>query len=1368
MDIDIAKKKIALELEEALSLDKAPSIDVEATLDLLFRFLDYKPDDKSISGESGLVQAFENKDYRKLAAKIEVFIKTLIYLIDRSKYEELKREKNPKTGAPNSLYQWAGKGVDLKTADKGIEGITEFSVRKYFKELSDIRNDGTHNAPEYSSSQEARIYTSACVIYSFLINKYADEVKLMLMSDKSRAYLESLNKDYAAASNSYVEILVESSEEGVEAASSYLGLQSKEQIQEKEDEPQSEQREQNEFEASSLLDRKDKIILRGGGGAGKSTVLQNICIRNVGGLLDNNSSRSFLPIFIVLNQLWYRKITIMDYIRENVPGLPDAELLSGRIIIMLDGLNEVKDPEYRRLLNKEIESILSRLNGAKLIITTRPCVSMPEHDFSYFDIKEMDEARVKDYVSKKLAEDIPKINKCLEFIQSHTKYSSWCRTPFHLDLVTEVFRDEKVDTENEGKLIKSFVHGIYQREQNQGKDLGGIEVLNSIFGELAYKNVQSNSYSMPYKDVCTFLKGLCNDIGSNIDVPKIVDILVDSRVLASREGNISFAHEIYQEYFAAQYDDEGIEPDQNSEKWARVKSIKLDLSDHQKRCELITKYAEDNPSSAWELFKEHDPAFLFAKQLVEELGGRFGGLGEDFERHPRFIVVYNAVSQLWMIKEVLLGEDKGEGHCSLAMAFNKGFKKYLEEKGVGFDKSHTYILSYFSGILGPECLLDDTYFKTQEYTYPDGTPFVGRLICETYDLLHLITPIELLLEAFKEASSDSENFGSSIKSKIESMAPGLIRGGEISTETIIKGTFFARSGVGQKWKKRTMEKFTENLRALIDLGLEDNLKEIAGCNLEYLSPKGGTFFRDSFLSREALILCARDNSSDPITNFFYEYNKLFNEIFEKKIISQGGESDRNASYEIIIESLKTLSIKAEGDEEHFLYSYACTQFIDSMQRRDRGKCHTEDYHYAALLDIHESFIGKVGGRVLPHIPYRANALIREEKYEQAGKLLRENLEYRDTFTGAGDFDIGCNLAWLIVKKKIPGNPDEVKELLKTKVQDGDAEGIICLSHYYFNRDGLERSKTLLSGLAKKGNARAMMELGGRFVAEAEFCCENREDKDLALKFAAGWFSRSIRENPFYAAPLVKRHHLEHIQPGTLIELLDEEVVPLEMIMEVFCFYYNKDIEANRQDAEKLLERTSAIELSNIEKIKFAVKLGDWIRRRRKSGGVGFDRAVSRLYEECRIMGLSAFEKYRQEISPEEQETDSIGFELEFDLRQHRFEEWAYNFLRNPDPEIGFKQCLEEVYRITAVDPYLYFDCDNYFEALKYEDKDLGGLEERRIERNHPDLKIETDEQKSRLLSLIEASICEIRKHGPNSVISRLEMRKFLKKYSPGT
>ena len=72
MDIDKAKKKIALELEEALSLDKAPSIDVEATLDLLFRFLDYKPDDKSISGESGLLHSlciFFNKRPSSLAPR---------------------------------------------------------------------------------------------------------------------------------------------------------------------------------------------------------------------------------------------------------------------------------------------------------------------------------------------------------------------------------------------------------------------------------------------------------------------------------------------------------------------------------------------------------------------------------------------------------------------------------------------------------------------------------------------------------------------------------------------------------------------------------------------------------------------------------------------------------------------------------------------------------------------------------------------------------------------------------------------------------------------------------------------------------------------------------------------------------------------------------------------------------------------------------------------------------------------------------------------------------------------------------------------------------------------------------------------------
>ena len=134
-----------------------------------------------------------------------------------------------------------------------------------------------------------------------------------------------------------------------------------------------------------------------------------------------------------------------------------------------------------------------------------------------------------------------------------------------------------------------------------------------------------------------------------------------------------------------------------------------------------------------------------------------------------------------------------------------------------------------------------------------------------------------------------------------------------------------------------------------------------------------------------------------------------------------------------------------------------------MQRMDRGKCHTEDYHYAALLDIRESFIGKVGDGV-HHIPYRAKCTNKRGKVRTGWQAFRENLEYRDTFTGAGDFDM-YNLAWLIVKKKILNLTRSKKEN-----KGSDAEGILCLSSYHFykrNLNGLERSISLLSGLAKK-------------------------------------------------------------------------------------------------------------------------------------------------------------------------------------------------------------------------------------------------------------------------------------------------------------
>ena len=292
-----AHNKIQIELDGQLKLEGPPAIDTEKTILLLFKFLQQKPlkGYKLDNFSDGVIEAFETEDYLHLSNKIEVFIKALILLINREKYEEMVNERDDKGGHLNMLSAFAieaglkeHKKDSSGTAD---QGLTHFHIGRYWKTLNKSRNSSGHEAEELTSRDKAIKFEAACVIYTWLIDRYSEQIKLRILCEKHKDYLSAIDEQFSVINDSYVDTTIEE-------------LQ-KENAGEKFKPNSDDERITVSFDADTLYSRYDSSLLRGEPGAGKTTTLQRICLKNLEGLRTGNYSDYYFPIFVRLNELGY-------------------------------------------------------------------------------------------------------------------------------------------------------------------------------------------------------------------------------------------------------------------------------------------------------------------------------------------------------------------------------------------------------------------------------------------------------------------------------------------------------------------------------------------------------------------------------------------------------------------------------------------------------------------------------------------------------------------------------------------------------------------------------------------------------------------------------------------------------------------------------------------------------------------------------------------------------------------------------------------------------------------------------------------------------------------------------------------------------
>jgi hypothetical protein len=121
-------------------------------------------------------------------------------------------------------------------------------------------------------------------------------------------------------------------------------------------------------------------------------------------------------------------------------------------------------------------------------------------------------------------------------------------------LIAVVLKEGKIPNEK-GKIIRAFMHSLYQREQKQIIDFD-IELFHLLLCFLGFQTrdlTGSNSGLDRDEYIIPLLEQRRDQLGVPINLLDFLRKAIDLNILVNDNHQYSFSHELYQEYYAAEF-----------------------------------------------------------------------------------------------------------------------------------------------------------------------------------------------------------------------------------------------------------------------------------------------------------------------------------------------------------------------------------------------------------------------------------------------------------------------------------------------------------------------------------------------------------------------------------------------------------------------------------------------------------------------------------------------------------------------------------------------------------------------------------------------------------------------------------------------
>ena len=315
---------------------------------------------------------------------------------------------------------------------------------------------------------------------------------------------------------------------------------------------------------ADAIEEKQRLLIIGDPGAGKSTSLQWIIYSYAEQIL--NHSQKELPIPIYLELKWYNGnllTSIANYFRDN--GVErDEETINDwikkeKFLFLLDGFDELSDSSK---CLKDINDLIGWCSGeSRFVVTSRKIEALKDFKslkFERVDVKQLSNPQMELFTEKYLGKEGG--GRLLKELKGHNLLTE-ARNPLILwFMILEFQGDEYQISANKGMLFKNVIEYHFLKEWDEKvipAELGRqkytalkIEVLSRLAFFMAGEDDSVKIEEGKTKEIIDdFLKEGRTDYRTIRD--EILRQLFKSHILIKVGTQVSFWHKSFRDYFAA-------------------------------------------------------------------------------------------------------------------------------------------------------------------------------------------------------------------------------------------------------------------------------------------------------------------------------------------------------------------------------------------------------------------------------------------------------------------------------------------------------------------------------------------------------------------------------------------------------------------------------------------------------------------------------------------------------------------------------------------------------------------------------------------------------------------------------------------------